>query len=72
MDALLDAYSNVGEILPDLADFETKFRQHPGALVVLERYVTLVLELHSEVLQVFSRPGTLFRPKDVTRPLKLC
>ncbi|KAK4205537.1 hypothetical protein QBC40DRAFT_36628 [Triangularia verruculosa] len=57
LDCLLDTYSEIGEILPGLAQYRKLLPGHPHIRVHLENYYCDVLEFHRKALDVFARPS---------------
>jgi hypothetical protein len=57
LDALLDTYGEIGDVLPNMGKFEQLYQRYPAISTVLERYMCHVLEFHSQALAVFDRQG---------------
>ncbi|KKY27176.1 putative c2h2 domain containing protein [Diplodia seriata] len=55
--ALLDAYVDIGESIPLLAQYEQVFQDKSQMHVVLEFVYTDVLEFHSSAIKYFKSPG---------------
>ncbi|KAK4466013.1 hypothetical protein QBC42DRAFT_335816 [Cladorrhinum samala] len=53
---LLDAYSDIGDVIPGLMHYRTTFEKHPPLATVLEDYYSDILRFHSEAIVVFRRP----------------
>lgn len=56
-DKLLDAYSQIGDVIPGLLVYKTTFEKHPPLACVLEDYYSDILRFHSEAIHVFKRPS---------------
>ncbi|KAI0971544.1 hypothetical protein F4678DRAFT_87902 [Xylaria arbuscula] len=57
LECLLDTYVEVGEIIPNLQQYDKLFKAAPCVLEVLERYFCDILEFHQNALDVFARPA---------------
>ncbi|KAF4989706.1 hypothetical protein FDECE_14621 [Fusarium decemcellulare] len=57
LDSLLEVYGRIGEILPNLRRYDEVYKNYPSIHTHLEAYYCDILELHSNALDVFSRPG---------------
>ncbi|RYP59358.1 hypothetical protein DL769_008577 [Monosporascus sp. CRB-8-3] len=57
LDALLDTYAEVGDILPQLTQYENLLEKHPELRKYVESYYCDVLDFHRKALEVFSRPA---------------
>ncbi|RYP40562.1 hypothetical protein DL767_001562 [Monosporascus sp. MG133] len=57
LDALLDTYAEVGDILPQLTRYENLLEKHPELRKYVESYYCDVLDFHRKALEVFSRPA---------------
>lgn len=56
-DTILDAYENISEQLPLLAEYETLFHQNPQMVGALELMYVDILEFHQEALLFFGGSG---------------
>jgi len=54
-DALLDAYQDIGENIPLLAQYESLFKDNPHMYTVLELIYTDILEFHRKALSYFKQ-----------------
>ncbi|KAI1357570.1 hypothetical protein F5Y08DRAFT_324036 [Xylaria arbuscula] len=57
LECLLDAYVELGEIIPSLQQYDQLFKAAPCVLEVLELYFCDILEFHQNALSVFARPA---------------
>jgi len=57
LEALLDTYVEIGEMIPGLKQFDSIFRMCPLVLEVLELYICDILQFHAFAMDVFTRPG---------------
>ncbi|KAK4222196.1 hypothetical protein QBC38DRAFT_520147 [Podospora fimiseda] len=55
-DKLLDAYSDIGDVIPGFVHYKTTFEKHTPLATVLEDYYSDILEFHSKALIMFTRP----------------
>ncbi|ROW06784.1 hypothetical protein VMCG_04013 [Cytospora schulzeri] len=55
LECLLDTYIEISEVIPDLEEYTTLFKDHPRVLEVLERYYEDILQFHINALDVFGR-----------------
>lgn len=56
-DTLLDAYEQIGEQLPLLAEYESLFHESPHMLEALELMYIDILEFHQHALRFYSGKG---------------
>ena len=57
LECLLDAYLDISEMIPDLEEYTSLFRNYPKVLDVLQLYYEDILQFHLNALDVFGRPG---------------
>lgn len=57
LEALLDMYVEVGEVIPGLRQYEQAFDKYPHLKDVLERCFQDILEFHKEALSFLERPS---------------
>jgi len=55
LERVLDTYIEIGELIPDLKDYEDLFRDCSRSREILEWYLMDILRFHAEVLKVFSK-----------------
>ncbi|KAI0897380.1 WD40 repeat-like protein [Annulohypoxylon nitens] len=55
-DKLLDVYTQLGDAIPGLLQYQATFEEHPPLATVLEDYYSDILRFHQETLSVFTRP----------------
>jgi hypothetical protein len=57
LERLLDAYVEIGEVIPGLQQYDQLFKNFPVVREVLQRYFEDILQFHRKALDVFARPG---------------
>ncbi|KAH0841037.1 hypothetical protein FOPE_06274 [Fonsecaea pedrosoi] len=57
LDKILDAYEQIGELLPLLQQYESLFQQHPEMQKVLAMMYKDILEFHLPAIRVLDRSG---------------
>ena len=64
-ETLLDAYSQIGDQLPLLKEYEELFEQHPYMIQALELMYIDILDFHQQAMKFFSsnRKSKLFNVK---------
>jgi len=58
LERLLDVYVEIGDVIPNLHQYDKLFSACPPVREVLERYWDDILRFHRKALDFLARPGT--------------
>jgi len=61
-DSLLEAYEQLGEVIPSLDKKQRVFEVHPQLIKILELMYSDLLEFHEQGLRIFDRPSKRASP----------